>query len=359
HEDPATLGTPDLPEARLLRRCGPRLRGVIEGRDDPLDALFGDGGAMAEALYTESPFARAANDVAVAALDSLLQERRSTRIVEIGCGTGGTTKALLPRLRANDRYLATDISPGFVAALQSRLDVEGAALDISHSASEQGLADGSADIVVAANVLHATPDLRATLTNAVKLLAPGGTLLLIENSGPLIWGDLTFGLTDGMWAFTDTDLRLHHALPSPETWRILLQELGLSAEIHKPGGDETAAVSGQFVVLARKPANVADRVWFAPWKADAAALIESAIAELRAATADPVPPRVWLVTQGGRGVTAGDAVEPAQAALWGLANGAAIEHPELRLSIIDSDDRDAALRLIRAGGTETRLACRN
>jgi SAM-dependent methyltransferase/NAD(P)-dependent dehydrogenase (short-subunit alcohol dehydrogenase family)/acyl carrier protein len=358
-EDPEALGTPDLPEARLLRRCGPRLRSVIEGRDDPLDALFGDGGAAAEALYAESPFARAMNDVAVAALDMLLEERRSARIVEIGCGTGGTTKALAPRLRPGDRYLATDISPRFVAALQSRLGVDGATLDISRPASEQGLADGSADIVVAANVLHATPDLRATLAHAVKLLAPGGALLLIENSGSMIWGDLTFGLTDGMWAFADTDLRPHHALPSPETWRALLEELGLSAEIHKPGGEETATVSGQFVVLARKPPSVTDRVWFAPPKADAAAVIESAIAELRAAAAEPVPPRVWLVTQGGRTVTAGDTVEPAQAALWGLANGAAIEQPELRLSIIDSDDRVAALRLIQAGHSETRLAWRN
>jgi acyl transferase domain-containing protein/trans-aconitate methyltransferase/acyl carrier protein len=358
-EDPTTLSTPELPEARLLRRCGPRLRGVIEGRDDPLDALFGDGGTAAEALYAESPFARAVNEVAVAAIDALLQERRPTRIVEIGCGTGGTTKALLPRLRPGDRYLATDISPRFVAALQSKLGVEGATLDISRPVSEQGHSDGSADIVVAANVLHATPDLRATLANAVNLLAPGGALLLIENSGPLIWGDLTFGLTDGMWAFADTDLRPHHALPSPETWRTLIEELGLSAEIHKPGGDETAAVSGQFVVLARKPSSVPDRVWFAPAKADPAALIESAIAELRAAAAEPVPPRVWLVTQGGRAVTAGDAVEPAQAALWGLANGAAIEHPELRLSIIDSAHRDAALRLVRADGAETRLAWRD
>jgi malonyl CoA-acyl carrier protein transacylase/SAM-dependent methyltransferase/NAD(P)-dependent dehydrogenase (short-subunit alcohol dehydrogenase family)/acyl carrier protein len=358
-EDPAALDTPDLPEARLLRRCGPRLRGVIEGRDDPLDALFGDGGASAEALYAESPFARAVNDVAVAALDTLLKKKRSARIIEIGCGTGGTTKSLLPRLRPGDRYLATDISPRFVAALQSKLGVEGATLDISRPVSEQGLTDSSADIVVAANVLHATPDLRATLANAAALLAPGGALLLIENSGPLIWGDLTFGLTDGMWAFTDTDLRPNHALPSPETWSALLEELGLSAEINKPGSDETAAVSGQFVVLARKPPSVADRVWFAPHKADAAAVIESAIAELRAAATEPTPPRVWLVTQHGRSVTAGDRIEPAQAALWGLANGAAIEHPELRISIIDSDDREAALRLIRAGGAETRLASRD
>ncbi len=357
-EDPSALSTPDLPEARLLRRCGPRLRDVIEGRDDPIDALFGDGGTAAEALYAESPFARAVNDVAVAALDTLLQEWKSARVVEIGCGTGGTTKALLPRLRPDDRYLATDISPRFVAALQSKLGVEGATLDISRPASEQGLANGSADIVVAANVLHATPDLRATLVNAVQLLAPGGALLLIENSGPLVWGDLTFGLTDGMWAFADTDLRPHHALPSPQTWTVLLEEIGLSAELHRPGGDETAAVSGQFVLLARKPPSVTDRVWFAPHKAAAAAVIESAIAELSAAAAEPTPPRVWLVTQRGRTVTAGDIVEPAQAALWGLANGAAIEHPELRISVIDSDDREAALSLIRAGGAETRLAWR-
>ena len=162
-----------------------------------------------------------------------------------------------------------------------------------------------------------------------------------------------------MWAFADTDLRPHHALPSPETWRTLLEELGLFAEIHKPGGDETAAVSGQFVVLARKPARVDDRVWFAPVKADAASPDRkrdrrAAHCRCRAGTATRLAGHA-----GGRTVTAGDTVDPAQAALWGLANGAAIEHPELRLSIIDSDDRDAALRLIRTGGAETRLAWRN
>ena len=76
NEDPDLLPTPDLPEARLLRRCGPRLRDVIEGREDPLEALFGDGGAAAEALYAASPFARIVNDIAAASLNSLLEGRR-------------------------------------------------------------------------------------------------------------------------------------------------------------------------------------------------------------------------------------------------------------------------------------------
>src|SRR6185503_1533890 len=103
------------------RRCGPRRRAGIEGRDDPLDALFGDGGAAAEALYAASPFARAVNDIAAAGFDSPLEGRRPATVVEIGCGTGGTTKSLLPRLRPGDRYVATDISPRFVTALGQQL----------------------------------------------------------------------------------------------------------------------------------------------------------------------------------------------------------------------------------------------
>ncbi len=357
-EDPDTLPTPDLPESHLLRRCGPRLRDVIEGNDDPLDALFGDGGAAAEALYAASPFARAVNDIAAAGLDSLLDGRRPATVLEIGCGTGGTTKTLLPRLRPGDRYLATDISPRFVTALHQQLGVQGSMLDISRPPKDQGFADGSADIVVAANVLHATESLRATLANTMPLLAPDGALLLIENSGPLVWGDLTFGLTDGMWAFADADLRPRHALPTPATWITLLEEAGLSVEIFQPGGPDTAALSGQFVLLARRRPAVADRVWFAPKTADTVGLLDAAATELRAAAAELGPPRVWMVTDGARTVAAGDRIDVAQAALWGMANSVAIEHPDLRLTMIDTADRAIAARMVASGRGETRLAVR-
>ncbi|MBS0541425.1 MAG: methyltransferase, partial [Proteobacteria bacterium] len=357
-DDPNALPTPDLPEARLLRRCGPRLRGVIEGHDDPLDALFGDGGAAAEALYATSPFARAVNDITAASLASLLEGRAPATVIEIGCGTGGTTKSLLPRLRAGDRYIATDISPRFVTSLSQQLGIQGMPLDISRPAKDQGFADGSADIVVAANVLHATESLRATLAHTLPLLAADGALLLIENAGPLVWGDLTFGLTDGMWAFTDADVRPGHALPAPQTWIALLEEAGLVVEIHQPGGPETAALSGQFVLVARRKPVVADRVWFAPKTPDTVALLDAAATVLRDTAAEPVPPRVWMVTHGGRTVTPGDTVDVSQAALWGMANSVAIEHPDLRLTMIDSDDRDAVARIVASNCAETRLAVR-
>jgi acyl transferase domain-containing protein/SAM-dependent methyltransferase/acyl carrier protein len=335
--DPSSLPVPDLPEALLLQRCGPRLREVLEGRADPLDALFGDGGDAAAALYAASPCARAINGVAAAALDGMLAGRGPVTVLEIGCGTGGTTSVLQPRLRAGDRYVATDVSAGFVSALRSRLPVEGGVLDITRPPDAQGFTRGSAEIVVAANVLHATPSLRETLAHASALLAPDGELLLVENSGTLPWGDLTFGLTEGMWAFVDTDLRPGHALMPPARWIALLDEMGFETSVHQPATDRTAALTGQFVLTARRRLAVPDRVWVVPPIQDAVTLLDEALDVIRDAAAQPVPPRVWIVTQGARAVVRGERPDPVQATLWGMANAIAIEHPELRLTLVDAD----------------------
>ena len=447
-EAPDTLPTPDLPEARLLRRCGPALRDVLQGRADPLDLLFGDGGALAAALYAASPFARAVNAIAAAALGELLQGRPPARILEIGCGTGGTTRALLPCLRPGDTWQATDISPGFVTALRREFAIPGAVLDIARDPAAQGFVPAAADIVVAANVLHATPSLRATLAHVAALLAPGGALLLVENAGELAWGELTFGLTDGMDAFADPELRSGHALPAPEAWAALLRAEGFEVAIHQPGDAATACVSGQFVLVARHapaarriwhlahgpaPDDATDLVWTAPpgrnpgprqgalprraegalragpppraeplepihwgqgakgplWVQGGAlagpqgrspamgqphsrsvlpdavlpdtvpALLDAAFAQFRAAAARPVPPRLWIATTRARAVLPGEAPDLAQAALWGAANAVAIEHPELRLTLLDLDDPAALPALVAAGGAETRLAVRD
>jgi acyl transferase domain-containing protein/cyclopropane fatty-acyl-phospholipid synthase-like methyltransferase len=354
-EDPTTLPVPDLPEARLLARSGPHLRAVLEDRADPLDLLFGDGGAAAEALYAASPAARAVNGIASAAFTTLLEGRGATRVLEIGCGTGGTTQTLLPRLRAGDSYRVTDVSPAFVQAARRRFGLEGEVLDIT----VPPIATGIADIVVAANVLHATPDLRRTLRHAISLLAEDGALLLVENAGELAWGDLTFGLTDGMWAFTDTDLRPGHALLPPTTWIALLAELGFVAEAHQPGDARTAMLSGQFVLLARRARASTDIVWRAPRGASAEAVLAEALPLLQQAASRPTPPRVWIGTDRARAVTVGDTPDPAQATLWGLANALAIEAPELRLTLVDADDPAALEREVAAGTAETRIAWRN
>ena len=175
-------------------------------------------------------------------------------------------------------------------------------LDIARSPEGQGFAEGSVDVLVAANVLHATPRLRETLAHAATLLAPDGQLLLIENSGTLPWGDLTFGLQPmGCGAsptpICDPDMRCHHRRPG----RALLQEGKLRGIAPKqPGDARTAMLSGQFALLARRRSVAADRVWIAPADGDAVAVLDAALTEVRAAVAEPIPPRLWLVTRGGR-----------------------------------------------------------
>ena len=74
-------------------------------------------------------------------------------------------------------------------------------LDIERDPQEQGFESGAYDIVIAANVLHATADLRQTMTNVSRLLAPGGLLVLAEAVKTELWTNLTFGLTEGWWRF--------------------------------------------------------------------------------------------------------------------------------------------------------------
>ena len=168
----------------------------------------------------------------LSALEQLPQER-GWRILEIGAGTGGTTGYLLPHLPVDrTEYVFTDISAFFIAKAKHCFKdypfVRYQVLDIEQVPQAQGFESLTYDLIVAADVLHTTSDLRQTLANVRQLLAPGGMLILMEDSEPARWADLTFGLTEGWWKFTDRDLRPNHPLLSPEQWQILLQEMGFS-----------------------------------------------------------------------------------------------------------------------------------
>jgi len=108
-------------------------------------------------------------------------------------------------------------------------------LDIERAVESQGFAGRDFDVVVAANVLHATADLRAGLGRIRRLLVPGGLLVLIEGTRPQNWIDLTFGLTDGWWKFSDRELRKDHPLLETAGWLRLLEEGGFLATVELAG----------------------------------------------------------------------------------------------------------------------------
>jgi NAD(P)-dependent dehydrogenase (short-subunit alcohol dehydrogenase family)/acyl carrier protein len=65
-----------------------------------------------------------------------------------------------------------------------------------------------------------------TLGHVRRLLAPGGALLLLEGTERQRWVDLTFGLLEGWWKFTDLDRRPSHALLTQAQWKSALEDFG-------------------------------------------------------------------------------------------------------------------------------------
>ena len=260
-------------EIGLLRRCGTALAEVLQGRVDPLSLLFGAEEPRAVDLYyLEAPASRAANRLlgeAVAAAVSGLPEGRRLRVLEIGAGTGSTTRAVLPALPPQGfDYTFTDISAGFFIQAETRLadacaPIEYKSLDIERNPATQGFDLHGYDLVIAANVLHATRDLSETLTHCRDLLAPSGQLIALEVLKPRAWQDLTFGLLDGWWRFDDA-YRSDHALAAPAVWRRALADTGFSdTEFLGSSAPDTEDSLGSSVILARGPDApvLPDGVW--------------------------------------------------------------------------------------------------
>jgi acyl transferase domain-containing protein/acyl carrier protein len=250
-------------ERTLVVRCGERLADVLRGTADPIQLLFPGGSfETLERLYQDSPVTRAYQVFMRAAIEHAIAAAppdRTISILEVGAGTGSTTAAVLPVLAGRQvRYVFSDVSPVFAERAAEKFraysSVEYRVLDAELDPVPQGFAAGEFDIIIAANVLHATRSLRATLSGLRTLLAPGGLVALIEAVRPQRSIDITFGLTDGWWRFADVELRVAHPLVTPAQWRTVLLESGFAEPIAFPGRtDDTPPLASQALVLARAP----------------------------------------------------------------------------------------------------------
>ena len=253
-----------LPEVRieliLLDRCGDHLLDVMRGKHDPLQLLFPNDGESAAHLYEASHGAQVMNRLVhetVREAIRSLPEHQALKVLEVGAGTGGTTSSLLPIL-PSDRceYVYTDISPGLLAAAQRKFQnhsfVNYRVLDIEKPPQTQGFEEGQFDLIVAANVLHATRDLGQTVEHVRQLLAPQGMLLLLEGTPSLRFIDLIFGMTDGWWRFTDQHLRAAHPLIDGPTWEQVLNQHGFcDAASLRPDEADPGILTKQTVVVAK------------------------------------------------------------------------------------------------------------
>jgi amino acid adenylation domain-containing protein len=224
-------------ELTLLNRCGEQLAQVLRGECDPLQLLFPNGDlSTATQLYQTSPLTRWINTLAQKTMSEALTrlpDDREVRILEVGAGTGGTTAYLLPHLPARQTlYVFSDLSTWFTAQAQKKFSAHPFVcyhlLDIEQDPQAQGFDLQSFDLIIAANVLHATEDLQCTVQHVQQLLAPGGLLILLEGTEKQRWVDLIFGLTEGWWKFTDHALCPAYPLLSASQWQELLLANGFT-----------------------------------------------------------------------------------------------------------------------------------
>ena len=259
--DAAMQQWPEAPElVNCMKGCGENLAAILTGGKSALEFLFPAGSfQVAEAIYERSAPWRYCNDLLAKAMQGIAagwKQDRPLRILEVGAGVGGTTKSLLPVLAGvNAEYVFTDVSKSFLSKANKRFGSYGCLqrqiFDLEKDPEPQGFAAGSFDVIVAANVLHATTDIRITMRRVHALLQPHGVLLLMELTENQTWLDMIFALLDG-WARHSDDIRTDRPTLSIPQWQTLLSATGFSSVRHFPANpaDAQAVSNTVFIVKA-------------------------------------------------------------------------------------------------------------
>lgn len=241
-------------EHKLLNSTGSKLADCLSGKVDPLQIMFRSKAdrELLEDVYTNSPMFATGTRI----LGNFFTETFSKyhgpeklRILELGAGTGGTTKYIVDLLLSkgiNFTYTFTDLSSSMVMAAKRKFAnydcMEYMVLDVEESPPTQLL--HSYHTVLSSNCVHATKSLLRSSMNIHKLLRSDGFLCLLELTRNLFWLDCVFGLLEGWWMFEDGR---KHVLADELLWKRTLLEAGFK---HIDWSDDATEESDQFRVIA-------------------------------------------------------------------------------------------------------------
>ncbi|GIZ42216.1 hypothetical protein CKM354_000549200 [Cercospora kikuchii] len=203
-QTPALQNQPDM---RAIHVAGEHLAQVMAGEERALEIYLREG--VWAPLYSHGRYQVRLNKTIADLVRSFAHRYPRANFLEVGAGSAGTTVGILDQLGgALGQYTFTDISAGFFEKARERLaKTEAAAadrvvykvLDLERDPQEQGFEPESQDVIIAANVLHATADLKKSVESVRRLLKPGGYLFMLEVTGEYLEGLLLMGPLEGWW----------------------------------------------------------------------------------------------------------------------------------------------------------------
>ncbi len=263
-EDPQTAAQVDLVEA-----CLNSLTDIITGKVQATDVMFPNSSMdLVENIYKNNLVADFCNASLAKYLAHHIRHKisenpsKKIRILEVGAGTGGTSslvfKALQPFEKNIADYRYTDLSKAFLLHAEENYgpNVPYLSYGIFNAESHPSIQNikQEFDIVIGANVLHATRNMTETLDNIKSTLIPGGVIAINEITHKKAFAHLTFGLLDGWWRFDDPETRIPGtAALSISHWENLLTKLGY-ANLDRPISD--AEHLGQQIIVATSDGNI-------------------------------------------------------------------------------------------------------
>jgi demethylmenaquinone methyltransferase/2-methoxy-6-polyprenyl-1,4-benzoquinol methylase len=106
--------------------------------------------------------------------------RPGVRVVDIAVGTGLLAREAVALTRDRDAVIGVDLSEAMLAIARNKLPIP----LIQAAAEALPLAPGIADFVTMGYAVRHVADLGAVFREAMRILRPGGTILLLEISAP-------------------------------------------------------------------------------------------------------------------------------------------------------------------------------
>lgn len=219
---------------KLTYFVGTRLASVMSGESDGVKLIFGseEGRELVSGLYGDSLLNKLAykqmEDFIKRLISKLPMHEGCLKILEMGAGTGGTTKYLVPllaNLNVQVEYTFTDLATSFVAGARKKFKAYPFMKFRTHDIEKAPADDllGTQHIIIASNAVHATHNLSESTKNIRKALRPDGFLMMLEMTETVHWIDMIFGVLEGWWLFDDGR---RHAISHQSRWERDLQSVG-------------------------------------------------------------------------------------------------------------------------------------